>query len=151
MKLSKSAEDAVIAQALEILGKRVRKPGKVLSAPDIVVKYLKLKLARLEHEVFGILFLDIKNKLIADKVMFTGSHTHTAVYPREVIKEALRLNAAFVILYHNHPSGDVTPSPGDLLLTKGLTSGLSTVDIKVVDHIIVAGTSTFSFQQGGLI
>lgn len=151
LRLSKKAEDAVLLQAFDILDKRMNKARCLLSEPSTVKDYLKLKLSRLEYEVFGVLFLDVKNKLIANRVMFNGTLTHTSVYPREVVKLALHLNACSVVIYHNHPSGDVKPSPGDLILTKSLTASLAMVDVKLVDHIVVAALSTFSFAEGGLL
>lgn len=150
-RLSKNAEDQLIARALEILARRLGKSRNLLNDPGVVVSYLQLKLARLENEVFGILFLDIQNKLIKDEVLFYGTLDHTAVYAREVVKKALRHNANSVILYHNHPSGDATPSGTDIVMTKTLKTSLLTVGIKLTDHIIVADINSFSFQHGGLL
>lgn len=150
-RLSKKAEESIIAQAFDILFKRLNKSTCLLSTPAVVLDYLKVKLSQTEHEVFGIIFVDVKNRLIADEIMFSGTLNHTQVYPREVVKRALRLNAQAVILYHNHPGGEVSPSPMDLTLTKALRTSLATVDVKLLDHIIVAGVSTFSFSEGGLL
>jgi DNA repair protein RadC len=144
-------EDAVILDALQILESRLKQPGIVLTVPEVVKNYLKLKLARLEHEVFGVLFLSTKNRLIADEEMFRGTLTHTSIYPREVVKTALSYNACSVVIYHNHPSGETTPSPYDYTLTKNLANSLKLVDVRLIDHIIVAGMSVRSFAENGEI
>lgn len=150
-KLSKRAEEAVIAQALGILSTRVKRLSNLMSDSSVVKKYLCLKLAHQEREVFGVLFLNIQNKLIADEVMFSGTLSHTSVYPREIIKRALRLNAAALILYHNHPSGVTTPTGSDNLLTESLKKAVLTVDIKIIDHIIVAANETYSYSEKGML
>ena len=150
-KLSKQAEEAVIEQAFGILSKRVHRARTLMSEPVVVNDYLRLKLSQLESEVFGVLFLDMRNKLIEDRVMFQGTLNQSAVFPREVVKLGLKLNASAVFLYHNHPSGYVTPSPADMLLTKNLKRILSSVDILLQDHIIVAGLNVFSFRAGDLL
>lgn len=121
------------------------------SSPAQVKAYLQLQLSHLLREVFGILFLDAQNRLIAYETLFEGSLMQTNVYPREVVKRALELNAAAVILSHNHPGGSASPSRADEQLTQTLKESLSLVDVKVLDHIIVAGQDTFSFSERGLI
>ena len=113
--------------------------------------YLVLMLGGLSHEVFAVLFLNAQNRLIASDEMFRGTLTQTSVYPREVVKRALTLNAAAVIFAHNHPSGVAEPSAADRLLTDALGTALGTVDVRVLDHIIVAGRSTLSFAERGLL
>jgi DNA repair protein RadC len=136
-----------IKAALAVLRNRLTTHGPVLNMPATCSAYLVLKLAELQHEVFGILLLNISGKLIKDCQLFRGTLTHTSVYPREVVKEALLANANSVVLYHNHPSGDANPSPMDIMFTKKLKEALKLVDISVADHIIVAGTDTFSFYN----
>ena len=97
------------------------------------------------------LFLDVRNKLIECNEMFRGTLLHTSVYPREIVKAALGNNAASVILAHNHPSGTVDPSNADKTLTRSLKQALGLVDIRVLDHIIVAGSRTFSFAEHGIL
>ena len=128
---------------------RMHREGASLSSPDAVRLYLRLQLGRQAHESFVVLFLDVKNRLIASEEMFRGTLTHTSVYPREVVKAALAHNAASVLLAHNHPSGVAQPSEADLLLTRALTQALVMVDVRVLDHFIVAGTTIHSFAEHG--
>lgn len=122
-----------------------------LNSPGSVRDYLRLIFAGQEYESFVVLFLDAQNRLISGKEMFRGTLTQTSVYPREVVKEALQHNAAAVILAHNHPSGVPEPSRADELLTTSLKQALSLVDVKVLDHFIVAGSSALSFAERGLL
>ena len=119
--------------------------------PVAVRKYLSAKLADFEHEVFAVLFLDTQHRLIEYSELFRGTIDSASVYPRELVKEALRLNAAAVIVSHNHPSGNPEPSRADEVLTQRLKEALALVDVRTLDHIIVAGGSTISFAERGLI
>ena len=139
---------AVMELARRAMGEQLRE-GASLSSPDAVRLYLRLQLGRQAHESFVVLFLDVKNRLIASEEMFRGTLTHTSVYPREVVKAALAHNAASVLLAHNHPSGVAQPSEADLLLTRALTQALVMVDVRVLDHFIVAGTTIHSFAEHG--
>jgi DNA repair protein RadC len=123
----------------------------VLGSPGKVRDWLKLYCARLEHEVFLLLHLDVRNRLIAAEEIFRGTLTHTSVYPREVVKSALAHNAATVLLAHNHPSGNTEPSQSDMLLTKTLRAALALVDVRVADHFVVAGDCVLSFAEEGLL
>src|SRR6266705_2171893 len=114
-------------------------------------KYVQLKLGGRAHEVFVALFLDAQNRLLAAEELFRGTLTQTSVYPREIVKTALHHNAAGVIFAHNHPSGVAEPSRADELLTQTLKQALSLVEIKTLDHFIVAGTRTVSFAERGLL
>ena len=143
-------EDRLIQRALKVLDARMR-TGEVLSSPNAVRDYLRLKLARLEHEVFMVVFLDAQNRVIAADEMFRGTLTQTSVYPREIVKAALRHNAAGVIFSHNHPSGMAEPSHADELLTRTLKDALAMVDCRVLDHFVVAGTGILSFAERGLL
>ena len=145
------SDGEVLAKALEIIENRLRKPGEAMSSPQSVKDYLTIKLAELEHEVFFTLWLDGQHRVIQFGSMFRGTMNQTSVYPREVVKEALRLNAGAVIFAHNHPSGMPEPSRADEMLTKTLQEALALVDVKVLDHIIVGGTTTVSFAEKGLI
>jgi len=127
------------------------KHSDALSSPSMVRDYLRLMLAGKEHEVFVMLFLDAQNRVIDAEELFRGTLTQTSVYPREVVKAALRQNAAAVIFAHNHPSGVAEPSHADQILTQSLKQALALVDVKVLDHFIVAGTSTLSFAERGLL
>ena len=123
----------------------------VLSSPQQVRDYLCLKLGSLTREVFVVLFLDAQNRVQAQEEMFTGTLTQTSVYPREVVKRALHYNAASVIFAHNHPSGVAEQSRADELLTTALKQALALVDVRVLDHFIVAGNTTLSFAERGLL
>lgn len=123
----------------------------VLSSPQQVRDYLCLKLGGLSREVFMVLFLDAQNRVLAQEELFTGTLTQTSVYPREVVKRALYHNAASVIFAHNHPSGVAEQSRADEVLTTLLKQALALMDIRVLDHFIVAGNSTLSFAERGLL
>jgi len=122
-----------------------------LGSPEAVRDYLRLKLRDLPHEVFVGLYLDAQNRVIGDEVLFRGTLTQTSVYPREVVKRALAHNAAGLILAHNHPSGVAEPSRADETLTRALRQALALVDIKVLDHFVVAGNAAVSFAERGLL
>ena len=141
---------AIMGLARRLLAEDMQK-GVALTASDKVKDYLRLYFSRQSHESFVVLFLDVGNKLIACTEMFRGTLSHTSVYPREVVKAALACNAASVIFAHNHPSGTVKPSQADKTLTHLLRQALGLVDIRVLDHVIVAGNETFSFAEHGLM
>lgn len=122
-----------------------------LSSPRAVRDYLSLTLGANQHEAFIVLFLDAQHKLIAAEEMFRGTLTQTSVYPREIVKRALAHNAGAVVFAHNHPSGVAEPSQADRMLTESLKSALGLVDVAVLDHLIVAGRSTLSFAERGLL
>jgi len=121
-----------------------------LSSPQAVRDFLRLRLQGLPHEIFMALFLDAQNRVIVSEELFRGTLTQTSVYPREVVKRALHHNAAAVIFAHNHPSGVAEPSRADEALTQALKSALVLVDVRVLDHFIVAGSSLLSFAERGL-
>ena len=125
--------------------------GNALNSPAAVRDYLRLTLAALEHEVFVVVLLDAQNRVSACEELFRGTLTQTSVYPREVVKCALRHNAAGVIFAHNHPSGANEPSHADQVLTQSLKQALALVDIKVLDHFIIAGSAALSFAERGLL
>lgn len=141
---------AVLEMSKRALGETLQQKDSFRS-PAQVKDYLQLQLSHLQREVFGIMFLDAQNRLIAYETLFEGSLMQTSVYPREVVKRALALNAAALILSHNHPGGSAVPSRADEQLTISLKDALNLVDIKVLDHIIVARQETFSFSERGLI
>lgn len=148
---AKSAQlQAVLELARRSLREEVRR-DTVLSSPGKVRDFLRITLARREHEVFMALFLDSQNRLLAADELFRGTLTQTSVYPREVVKRALALNAGAVIFAHNHPSGVAEPSRSDELLTASLKQALALVDVRVLDHLIVAGTAMTSFAERGLL
>ena len=125
--------------------------GDVLNAPNVVRDYLQLYFAGREYEAFVAIFLDAQHRVIVVDELFRGTLTQTSVYPREVVKAALKANAAAVIFAHNHPSGVAEPSKSDEHLTTALKQALSLVDVRVLDHFIVAGASVLSFAERGLV
>ena len=149
-----SAKLAQLRAALELARRALREEisaRDALSSPRAVRDYLRLALAGREHEVFVVLLLDAQHRVIAFEELFKGTLTQTSVYPREVVKCALKHNAAALIFAHNHPSGVAEPSHADEILTRSLKGALALVDIQVLDHFIVAGTRTMSFAERGLL
>jgi DNA repair protein RadC len=141
---------AVLELARRALAETLRS-GDALGSPAAVRDFLRLTLANREHEVFVAVLLDAQNRVLACEELFRGTLTQTSVYPREVVKCALEHNAAAVILAHNHPSGVAEPSHADQVLTQSLKQALALVDIRVLDHFIVAGNSALSFAERGLL
>lgn len=149
-----AAKAAQLAAVLEVarrcLGEELRS-GTALASPAAVRDYLRLALGAREHEVFVVLFVDAQHRVIRCDELFRGTLTQTSVYPREIVKAALGANAAAVIFAHNHPSGVAQPSQADELLTRQLREALALVDVKVLDHFIVAGNQCLSFAERGLL
>ena len=148
------AKLAQLQAALELARRALREDlstRDALSSPRAVRDYLRLILSGREHEIFVVLLLDAQHRVIATEELFRGTLTQTSVYPREVVKSALRHNCAAVIFAHNHPSGVAEPSHADELLTRSLKTALALVDVQVLDHFIVAGTRTLSFAERGLL
>ena len=170
--------DRIIKRALKLLDTRMRN-SDALSSPQAVRDYLRLTLSDKEHEVFMCIFLDAQNRVLASEELFRGTLTQTSVYPREVVKAALKHNAAAVILAHRqkhglgtdlragdvhehgdaaavilahpHPSGVAEPSRADEALTQALKQALALVDVKVLDHFVIAAGSAVSFAERGLL
>ena len=143
-------QDQTIQRALKILNARMR-TAPVLSAPGAVRDYLRLLLHERGHEVFVCVFLDGQHRVIACEELFRGTLMQTSVYPREVVKAALAHNAAAVIFAHNHPSGVAEPSRADELLTQALKQALALLDIRTLDHFVIAGNQLVSFAERGLL
>ena len=143
-------ETNVIAQGLAILSRRMRASDQI-SSPESVRDYLRMSLSGREHEVFVVVLLDSQHRVLRCEEMFRGTLTQTSVYPREVVKTALAANAASVIFAHNHPSGASEPSQADELLTRELKAALALVDVKVLDHFVIAGAQSLSFAERGLL
>jgi len=141
---------AVLELARRAVAQQLRE-REVFSSPGAVKHYLQLHLAAKEHEVFAVLFLDAQNRLILLKEVFRGTLTQTSVYPREVVLLALQHQAASVVLAHNHPSGTVQPSRADEALTQTLKAALALVDVRVLDHVIVAPGDALSMAEKGLL
>jgi len=125
--------------------------GPVMTSPQILRDWLRLYCAGLEHEVFLVLYLDANHRLIEPQELFRGTLTQTSVYPRELVKGALARNAAALAVAHNHPSGQAEPSRADEFLTQTLKSTLSLVDVRIIDHFVVAGDQVVSMAERGLI
>lgn len=140
----------VLELARRATGEQLRS-REVFGSPDAVKNYLQLHLARKPQEEFAVMFLDAQNRLIELRIMFRGTLAQTSVYPREVVVEALRLKAAAVLLAHNHPSGTVQPSRADEALTQTIKAALTLVDVRVLDHIIVAPGQALSMAERGLL
>ena len=149
----RSAEDEdLIRQALAILDARLRTQDDVfITNPTDTRSYLRLKLADRESEVFCVLFLTNRHRVIVFQEMFQGTIDGATVHPREVVKAALRHNCAAVILAHNHPSGVAEPSRADEAITRRLKDALALVDVRVLDHLIVGGSEITSLAERGLV
>lgn len=145
-----ASADDILHRAQGVLAQRFRKGAPVLSAPSQAQEFLKVRLAALDHEVFGLLHLDSRYRLIAVEDLFRGTIDGASVYVREVVKSALAHGSAAVLLFHNHPSGVATPSPADELITQRVRDALALVDVRVVDHLVVA-EDVYSFAQHGLL
>jgi len=141
---------AVLEMSRRALGEEMQ-TGDALNSPRAVRDYLQLLLRGLEQEVFMVIFLDAQHRVLAAEELFRGTLTQTSVYPREVVKRTLFHNAAAVILAHNHPSGVAEPSQSDRLLTDALKQALALVDVRVLDHFIVAGAGCLSFAERGMV
>ena len=141
---------AVLEIARRVLAQQLAEQP-LFDAPQRVKDYLALHLRPLGHEAFAVLFLDTRQRLLAFEIMFQGTLTHTSVHPREIVKRALALNAAAVVLAHNHPSGVAEPSRADELLTQALRAALQLVDVRVLDHLVVGAASVLSFAERGLL
>ncbi len=137
--------------ALDILEKRIRSSNDVVSDQHHLKQFLSLQLGDCQHETFGAVFLDSMNRVVGFEHLFKGTLNHTSVYPREVIKVALRCNAAGAILYHNHPSGSAIPSEADITLTRRLGNILKFIDVQLLDHIIIAGHKCSTFSEDGIM
>lgn len=143
-----------LAVARELLLRDLRsqlRSGPVMDSPQALRDWLKLRCAGLEHEIFLALYLDAQHRLIADVEVFRGTLTQTSVYPREIVKQALGHNAAAVAFAHNHPSGLAEPSRADEFLTLNLKTALGLVDVRVLDHFVVAADGLVSFAERGLL
>ncbi|ATE58729.1 RadC family protein [Thauera sinica] len=144
-------DDWIIQRAIALLEDRLFKAGPVLGSPAEVRDYLRLTLMAEPNEIFAVVFLNTHHRVIACEPLFKGSVDGTAVYPRVVVQRALALNAACVILAHNHPSGVIEPSSADISITGRIKDALATVDIRVLDHFIIGRGTPYSFVEAGLL
>jgi DNA repair protein RadC len=148
---AKTAQLAAVMEVARRCLKEDLRSASALTSPGAVREYLRLAIAGREHEVFVCLWLDAQHRVISFDELFRGTLTQTSVYPREIVKAGLKANAAAVIFAHNHPSGVAQPSQADELLTRNLKEALALVEIKVLDHFVVAGSQALSFAERGLL
>ena len=142
--------DEVLQAAQRLLACRVRGTD-VLTSPAVVKDFLRARLGNLPHEIFAVVHLDAQNRVLDYVEMFRGTVSQTSVYPREVVKDSLSRNSSALLLVHNHPSGSPEPSRADELLTQTLKSAAALVDVRMLDHLIVAGRDVMSFAERGLL
>ncbi|HGM6910865.1 TPA: DNA repair protein RadC [Serratia marcescens] len=140
-----------IKRALFLLETHLREPGISFTSLGTVSDWLRLRMARLEREVFMVLWLDNQHRLLAHETLFTGSINSTEVHPREIVKAALQHNAAAVLLAHCHPSGHAEPSAADRQITGKIKDALALIDVRMLDHCIVGGMTVYSFAEHGLL
>lgn len=145
------AGDTIIRRALRVLAQRLGEPGAALTSPQSVREYLRLRIGAEECERFVALWLNHQHQVVEIEELFRGTLSQTAVYPREVVKSALRANAAAVIFAHNHPSGLAEPSSADEVLTLMLKNALNLVEVKVLDHFVIGASTSTSFLERGLM
>ena len=145
-----AAAPEILARTRAIVAQRFRTGSRVLSQPSTCRDYLQLLLAGRDHEVFGILHLDIRNRLIEMEELFRGTLDTATVHTREVVKSAIARNSATVVLFHNHPSGVLEPSAADEFITERLREALALIDVRVLDHLII-GDGCYSFAEHGLL
>jgi DNA repair protein RadC len=148
--LTPAEGDALIALALRVLAQRHRR-GAALTSPTETQAYLRLWLAGRPQEVFACLFLDTKHRVIACEELFQGTIDGASVHPREVVRRAIETNCAALIMVHNHPSGRAEPSQADLRITQRVRDALTLVDVRVLDHVVVAAEGSVSLAERGLI
>ena len=151
VELFTEQERFTLMEAQRIIEERYLRQTDPLRSPDLTRRFLQARLANEQAEIFGCLWLDTRHRVIRVQDMFYGTVDGAAVYPREVVKAALAANASACIIFHNHPSGIADPSQADLTLTKRLKDSLAMVDIRVLDHFIVAGTEHVSLAERGLL
>jgi DNA repair protein RadC len=144
-------ETSTINQAIEILSNSLKLEAVTVDSVESASNFCRLKIAAKEYEVFGVMFLNSQHTMIDFEIMFRGTINSASVYPREVVKRALKLNATAVLLTHNHPSGDSTPSAADKAITARLVDALNLLDIKVLDHLVVTKVGYTSFAETGLL
>lgn len=138
-----------IKRALHLLERHLREPGVAFTSTSVARDWLRLKLSGLEREVFMVLLLDNQNRFLTHETLFTGTINSTEVHPREVVKSALRHNAAAVIIAHNHPSGLAEPSEADRHITERLNKALALVDLRLTDHLVIGSKDIVSFAERG--
>ena len=148
--LSRTEKSSVIKLALAVLSARYR-PGRAFTSPEDIEGFLRLKLTGRRNEVFGIVYLDTRHRLIEIAELFNGTVDGAAVYPRVVVQKALEKNAAAVVLFHNHPSGVAEPSESDRSITQRLSRALALIDVRLLDHLVVTDGAFVSLAERGWI
>ncbi|MCC8612808.1 JAB domain-containing protein [Xanthomonas euvesicatoria] len=144
-----TAEDqAILDAAAEIQRKRLVRKG-AFQAPKDAIAYLSAYCGHLEHEIFGLVHLDIAHEIIAIETVFRGDIDQASIFPRQIVKSVLSHNAVAVVLFHNHPSGRCTPSPEDIAITKRIRDALHLIDGRVLDHLIIGGLNGYSMTEHG--
>ncbi|MGH8219351.1 MAG: JAB domain-containing protein [Steroidobacteraceae bacterium] len=145
-----ASNQEILTAARVVLGHRVRR-GAVLQSPQKVGEYLTMRVGHLDYECFGVILLDQRHRIIDCVELFRGTIDGAAVYPREIIKLVLDKQAGAVVVYHNHPSGVKEPSRADELITARLRESLAAIDVRLIDHLVIAASSVLSFAQQGLL
>ncbi|EKN6043341.1 DNA repair protein RadC [Yersinia enterocolitica] len=143
------SEQRTVRRALNLLARQLREPGVAFTSTHVTRDWLRLHLTGLEREVFIVLWLDNQNRLLAQETLFTGTINSTTVHPRELVKSAMKHNAASAVLAHNHPSQLAEPSQADRQITDRLVNALGLVDVRVLDHLVVGGLDIVSFAERG--
>lgn len=150
MDAGRVEEESIIRQALGILEARCA-PGEQLRSPEMVSRYLRIKLGTLKNECFVALYLNARHRVLAFREHFHGTIDGASVYPRVIVQTALEVNAAAVIFAHNHPSGMADPSEADRQITKKLVNALALIDVRVLDHLVVSASESVSFAERSLM
>ncbi|OVZ80148.1 DNA repair protein RadC [Yersinia intermedia] len=143
------SEQRTVRRALNLLARQLREPGVAFTSTHVTRDWLRLHLTGLEREVFIVLWLDNQNRLLAQETLFTGTINSTTVHPRELVKSAMKHNAASAVLAHNHPSQLAEPSQADRQITNRIKTALELVDVRVLDHLVVGGLDIVSFAERG--
>jgi DNA repair protein RadC len=146
-----ASSDELLRGAAALISQRFRRGTPVLESPELTRQYLRHQIGALPYEVFGLLLLDTRHRLIRTEMLFRGTIDGASVHPREVARVVLEANAAAVILFHNHPSGVAEPSHADELITQRLRETLSLLDVRVLDHLIIGEGREYSFAETGLL
>lgn len=148
---TKEMEDRTISLALTIVERRMRAGSVFVDGASDLVTYLRLKLGELDHEAFYVVYMDIAGRILHHELLFRGSLTSSHVYPREIMREIFKHNAASIIIAHNHPQGTKECSPADISMTKNLMQALSYIDCRLMDHIIITSTDFYSMDEHGTL
>jgi DNA repair protein RadC len=150
-QLRAASAQEVLDRAAALMAQRFRTGAPVLGDPERTRQYLRHQIGSLPYEVFGLLLLDTRHRLIRMEILFRGTIAGASVHPREVVRVVLEANAAAVILFHNHPSGVAEPSQADELITRRLKETLSLLDVRVLDHLIIGDAQEYSFAETGVL